>query len=221
MGDFLEQFDKVPASQKMLLLILVCAGIFVAFYLVLYTPLDEEIASAQSRASTLQTQRAELMAGSDSVERIQEDIRELCARQESFMEKLPPRAEVPSLLQSIHQQARLVGLEIERFTRAEDVVGANYTRIPVQMEVSGTYDQVVDFFYFIGRQQRIVNVSNIAFAMTNRRHEQLRDGRVDQTGRRDGRAPTTIGPPILRVNYEVSTYYADAGALAGGDLCAE
>ena len=36
--------------------------------------------------------------------------------------------------------------------------GPNYTTVRVRVELKGTYDEVADFFYFIGRQQRIVNV---------------------------------------------------------------
>ena len=33
MGEFLEQLDRIPTSQKILLLLLLSAGVVVAFYL--------------------------------------------------------------------------------------------------------------------------------------------------------------------------------------------
>ncbi len=221
MGDFLEQLDKVPNSQKVLLLLLLLAGLFVGFYLLLYSPIVEEIQQASNQTQELNRTRAELLANSDDVERIRADIAELCQRQASFMEKLPPRAEIPSLLQSIHQQAQFVGLSIERFQRNDDVPGVRYTRIPVQMEVRGTYDQVSDFFYFIGRQQRIVNVSDIALEVQREANPWRTTEAIARSTPEFMRQRAAIGPPTLNVRCEVSTYYATAGASAGGEVCAK
>lgn len=221
MGEFLEQLDKVPNSQKVLLLLLMVAGVFVGFYLLVYSPLVEEIQAAEGRTQELNRTRAELLANSDDVERIRADISELCQRQESFMERLPPRAEIPSLLQSIHQQAQFVGLSIERFERRDDVPGVSYTRIPVSMDVKGTYDQVSDFFYFIGRQQRIVNVSNISLSYVEAANPWRTTARDNRQLPEFMRRRAVQGPPVLTVRCEISTYYADAAATAGGEACGQ
>ena len=201
MGDLLVQLDKIPTSQKMLLLLLLAVGIFVLFYLLLYSGLEEQIASAKTRINTLQDKRAELKAQSGDIDHLKTEIQELCQRQSSFIEKLPPRAEVGSLLQSIHQQAQLVGLQIDRFERKEDVPSTNYTTIPVEMRIQGTYDQIADFFYFVGRQQRVVNVRDISLTSKD--------------------ADNQIGPPRLQVSCEVSTYYTDLSTQKGGEACAQ
>lgn len=223
MSDFLDQFDKVPLSQKLLLQILLMLGIFVAYFFSFQTPIEESIDTQRNRARTLSDQRAELHAGTDDIERIREDIRELCERQETFPEKLPPREEVPSLLQSINQQAELTGLVIQTFQRNANVPGNNYTTIPVAMELQGSYDQISDFFYFIGRQQRIVNVSNISLELPARGGGwTLTEGRASAdeldwflaTGR-------DLGPPTLSVRCTLKTYFADADRITGGAACAE
>lgn len=223
MSDFLDQFDKVPLSQKLLLQILLMLGIFVAYFFVFQTKIEEEIDREHNRARTLSDQRAELHAGTDDIERIREDIRELCERQETFLEKLPPREEVPSLLQSINQQAELTGLVIQTFQRNANVPGANYTTIPVAMELEGTYDQISDFFYFIGRQQRIVNVSNISLDLPQRGGGwRLTEGQAS-ADELDWFLATgaELGPPTLSVSCTLKTYFADAAAITGGEACAE
>jgi type IV pilus assembly protein PilO len=216
----MEKFDEIPASQKLLLLLLVAVGVFVGFYLGLYSTLEEELESETSRAQALATRRAELVSSQDDIERIRREIAALCARQGSVLERLPARAEVPSLLQSIHQQARLVGLDIEQFERKDDAPGASYTRIPVAMRVQGTYDQIADFFYFIGRQQRIVNVRDIRMSIVRTNNPWRATAVSSNEGLPDFlRERATIGSPPLSVTCEVSTYYADQAAAAGGDAC--
>lgn len=216
----MEKFDAIPASQKLLLLLLVAVGVFVAFYLGLYSALEEELESEKQRATGLGQRRAELISSQDDIERIRREIAALCARQGSVLERLPARAEVPSLLQSIHQQARLVGLDIEQFERRDDAPGASYTRIPVTMRVQGTYDQIADFFYFIGRQQRIVNVRDIRMQM-NQQQNPWRATAVSSNERTPDflRDRASVGSPTLQVSCEISTYYADQAAAAGGEAC--
>jgi type IV pilus assembly protein PilO len=223
MGDFLEQFDKVPASQKVLLLLLLAAGIFVAFYLLLYSPAEDQIREQQERVDSLTQQRAELQTSQGALEQVRADITELCQRQGSFMEKLPPRAEVPGLLQAIQQQARVSQLSIERFTREDDVPMPNYTQIPVSMEVVGTYDKIADFFYYVGRLERIVNVSDITISMPRGGSGWSSYGDRNlvhaSAAMRGGRAP--VGPPTLNVTFQISTYFADATASGGAEICAQ
>ncbi len=221
MSDFLDQFDKVPLSQKLLLLVLLMLGIFVAYFFMFQSKIEESIQQAENRVSELSTQRAELHAGADEITRIREEIVHLCERQETFLEKLPPREEVPSLLQTIAQQARLTGLLVKVFERSTNVPGANYTTIPVQMKFEGSYDQVSDFFYFIGRQQRIVNVSDISLTIQSTASPwRLTEGAVNademdwfNAGSQD------VGPPALTVECTLRTYFADASATRGGAAC--
>lgn len=246
MGEFLEQLDRIPTSQKILLLLLLAAGVVVAFYLLVYSSLEDSIAQTQQRISAAQDQRAEMKAQSNDIARLKSEIKGLCDRQSTFLEKLPPRAEVGTLLQSIHQQAQLVGLQIERFENDDEVVAPNYTTIPVKMNIRGTYDQVADFFYFIGRQQRIVNVKNIDLATDKASSSATIDGAPVPAGQgltaaaanastaktdaalagtpAAGAAPAANANPRvprLSVSFEVQTYYADISTQTGGKACAK
>jgi type IV pilus assembly protein PilO len=243
MGEFLEQLDRIPTSQKILLLLLLSAGVVVAFYLLVYSGLEDSIAQTQQRISQTQDQRAEMKAQSNDISRLKREIKGLCEKQSTFLEKLPPRAEVGTLLQSIHQQAQLVGLQIERFEHDDEVSSANYTTIPVKMNIRGTYDQVADFYYFIGRQQRIVNVKNISLSADKGSSTATIDGvpvaagvglgpaaSVGRTDAAVGAATSAGGGPVqnanprvprLAVSFEVQTYFADISKQTGGKACAK
>jgi type IV pilus assembly protein PilO len=242
MGEFLEQLDRIPTSQKILLLLLLSAGVVVAFYLLVYSSLEDEIAQTQQRISQTQDQRAEMKAQSSDISRLKSEIKGLCERQSTFLEKLPPRAEVGTLLQSIHQQAQLVGLQIERFENDDEIPSANYTTIPVKMNIRGTYDQIADFYYFIGRQQRIVNVKNISLTadkgggssgsmlegVIGAATSALSGGAA--TARTDGAVAEPSSAPVqnanprvprLAVSFQVQTYFADISTQTGGKACAK
>jgi type IV pilus assembly protein PilO len=220
MGDFLDKLDKVPFSQKVVLLLLLVAGLFVAYYLSLFSPLDENIKNEESRFRALQNEKVDLMGIAQEEEILRAQIAELCSRRESFLEKLPAADEIPSLLQNIHQQAMLVGMEIFSFTRQDDVPEPNYTRIPVAMEVRGSYDQVADFFYFIGRQQRIVNVSNIRMQVIQERNPWRVTEQTTGERARFMEDPARIEPPRLQVSCQVATYFTSGSNSGGAAICA-
>ena len=223
MSDFLDQFDKVPNSQKLLLLVLLMFGIGVGYFFLFQSEIEAQIESERNRYTTLSNQSAQLRAGADDIDRIRGEIQELCERQSTFLEKLPPAEEIPSLLQSINQQAELTGLAIQVFERKMVVPGPNYSTIPVELKLEGTYDQISDFFYFIGRQQRIVNVSDISLRMPANASSWTVSGggSVNDDDAAwfygNGEGP---GAPKLDVECTLRTYFADASVAAGGDACA-
>jgi type IV pilus assembly protein PilO len=219
MGDILEQFDKVPVSQKLLLLLLVVAAVFVGYYLVYYNPLEDEIKQTDRQVADAMAERTTLQNTANEAAAIQQEIAELCERRSSFIEKLPAAAEVESLLQSVHEYAMQAGLEIQSFVRQDDVPDVNYTRIPVAMEVKGSYDQVADFFDRVGRMQRIVNINNISLLKTAERNPSSNGSGRDAVPDFLNPAAVRLGPPRLQVAYQISTYYADPSA-SGADVCA-
>jgi type IV pilus assembly protein PilO len=219
MGDFLEQFDKIPVSQKLLLLLLVVAAVFVGYYLVYYSPMEEAIKQTDRQVTDAMAERTTLQNTASEAAVIQQEIAELCQRRASFIEKLPAAAEVESLLQSVHEYAMQAGLEIQSFVRQDDVPDANYTRIPVAMEVKGSYDQVADFFDRVGRMQRIVNINNISMLKTAERNPWSNISGGDSVPDFLNPGAVRLGPPRLQVAFQISTYYADPSA-SGADVCA-
>ena len=87
MSDFLDQFDKVPNSQKLLLLVLLMFGIGVGYFFLFQSEIEEQIEQERNRYTTLSNQSAQLRAGADDIDRIRAEIQELCERQSTFLEK--------------------------------------------------------------------------------------------------------------------------------------
>ena len=220
MSEVLDYFNKVSLPQKLLLLILLALGVFVGYFFIFKAEVDSAIAQKRRTEAELTQRRAELAAGVDDIDRVREEITDLCSRQDAFLDKLPPAAEIPSLLSAINQQGQLSGLDISRFVREEAMPGPNYTTVRVRVELKGTYDEVADFFYFIGRQQRIVNVGDIELKVV----EWVNPWRTTETSGRGIEAfaldRDEIGPPELEVGCTLRTYYTNAADFGGGEICA-
>ncbi len=162
MNNFVDSFNKIPTPQRVLVLMLIMIGIVVGFYMLIYSPVDDDIQTQKDTRHGLLTQETEIKRKVANKEEIMGELDDLKGRKEKVEKVLPQRAEIPQLLQKIYGQAKIVGLEIRRFEPGVETPQNLYTEIPVGMELRGTYDQVADFFYYVGRMERIVNIKNIS-----------------------------------------------------------
>ncbi len=166
MNDFIDKFNSVPLAQKVVGLVIVAVAVAVGYLMVIHNPMTEEISDLETQATSLQRE-------ADRLEQIRENQAQVVARLEDLTaqlhvarEKLPEGAEIPSLLQRIHNQAQTAGLSINRFRRNEDISRTDFIEIPVDMDLTGSFDEVTNFFFFVGRMTRIVNIRQINIRRT-------------------------------------------------------
>jgi len=162
MNNLFEKYNGLPFAQRiiipMLMMILVGAG----FWFGLIEPVRESITQQKQQLAEIQREK-------DRLEQLKKNRAIVLAQLEKLkrqlliaQEKLPQDAEIPSLLQRIHNQAKTAGLDILIFRRLPDVPQQFYVEIPVEMELSGTYDELANFLYYIGRMTRIVNMKDLS-----------------------------------------------------------
>jgi type IV pilus assembly protein PilO len=181
MNDFIDRFNQVPTAQKVILLIIMMAGICVVFWMFFYQPVQEEIDSNKNQLTQLEQEKERLERLRENQARMRTKITELQQELLIAREKLPATAEVPSLLQRIHNQAKTAGLEIETFQRESNESQQYYIEIPVSMELTGTFDELANFFHYVGRMTRIVNVKNLS--MKRKKQGLNKDGSLAVTAR--------------------------------------
>lgn len=164
MNDFIDKFNTVPMAQRVLGLIVLLVIFAVGFYSLALMPLQNEISSSEQQLVKLQRERERLEQLKRNRAVVLRQLEKLKRQLLIAQEKLPQDAEIPSLLQRIHNQAKTAGLEITSFKRNPDVAKNFYVEIPVLMDLSGTYDELANFLFYVGRMTRIVNVKNLNLA---------------------------------------------------------
>ena len=143
-----------------------------AFYFAHYEEHQNAMKSQADQLTTLQNKQEKLELLKANREEVLSRLEALKRQLLIAREQLPVNAEVPSLLQRIHNQAKTAGLEINTFKRVPNETKAYYTEIPVEMELVGTYDELANFFFFVGRMTRIVNVRELSLKRTNKSLEE-------------------------------------------------
>ncbi|MCK9462484.1 MAG: type 4a pilus biogenesis protein PilO [Proteobacteria bacterium] len=157
----LETLTKTPLPKKIFFLALLMLLLGAGFWFSFYSPVTEEYAAAKSKHDELvrKLDTAQKRKHTYDQDRLRRD--EMQKSSTKQFQALPPETEMSSFLASLNAQADVVGLEILSVKPLQEEAAEYYARIPVQLELEGTFHQLAKFFFLIGSLDRIINVENI------------------------------------------------------------
>lgn len=161
MGDLSERFLALESRQKLGLIAAVPLFVLVLYFLLLLGPRLSHTAELSRRVEEMAVDRARKAAATAGMEERVREVALLDRDLKLAMTQLPDKKEIPDLLSSISTLARDSGLDILIFRQKPETYQEFYARVPVEMEVRGTYHQVAGFLDRVGRLDRIVNVSEL------------------------------------------------------------
>ena len=139
--------------------ILILAGIFTYF---VYLPKSEEIALLEDRIGSLEMRLAAARKTARNLEKFKAEMIEVQAMFDEALNLLPNEREIPTLLRSITQMGNDSNLDFHLFKPEREVPKDFYIEIPVSIEVSGNFVDVLTFFDRVGAMERIVNIVNVS-----------------------------------------------------------
>ncbi len=75
---------------------------------------------------------------------------------------LPKKAEIPDLLESVSWAGKDSGLEFTTFKPLGEKANGIYADVPVSLQMTGNYKQLILFMQRVGEMPRIVNVNGLS-----------------------------------------------------------
>ena len=162
----LDSIAKIPFSRKIAgaLVFFVLAG--VVYYFARYQSLASENTRLIRSHYQLQQREKQFITKRESYEA---DVRRLAQLREQFAAQsriLPPDAEMSSFLENLNNHAELAGLEIALVQPLDEEGVGFYAKIPVELRLRGRYHEIAKFFYNVGRLERVINIENINFTVS-------------------------------------------------------
>lgn len=184
---------KAPVKAALTIGVLVLAGGL--YYVLLYMDLADNIASARSQQQQLQVEKESYEKRKREYVAYRDELRKLQEEQRELLKALPKKGEMATFTQNIGEQAELAGLEVLNLSFEAEVPEQDlYVKIPVKMEVRGTYHSLTKFFKNVSELRRIVNIEGLTMGA-----ERSAD----------------TGPPKLRSRFIAATFrYTDKPGAA-------
>ena len=138
--------------------------IAIGYYAFSYSDLANAIKLARDKYTQLQ---ADDLAAQDAFRAYTADsnkLEEKKAKSREFNKALPEQSDMAAYVSALNQQAEIAGLKVRAIVPMQEEGQPFYTRVPVQLALTGRFHQIAKFFAGLSRLDRIVNVENIDFS---------------------------------------------------------
>jgi type IV pilus assembly protein PilO len=165
MNNFLQKLLRLKTPVKIaatLGVIVLLAGAYVGLF---YLDIEDQIKGARARAGQLQGEKASYETRKREYQAYRTELTQLQQEQRDLLKALPKQAEIPTFLSNLQEQAELSGLEIVSLSIDAEQPSDLYIRIPVRIDVRGTYHSITKFFKNLSELPRIVNVEKLSLAI--------------------------------------------------------
>lgn len=150
-----------PLKTKLIAITIaiVILGIIVWFEFI--SPENDKYDALQTQEESLKIQIRQKQLLAASLPAYQAQIKEMNVRFQKFLEQLPNRTQIPSLLDDVTLAGRSRGLDFELFQPTGEINKNFYAEIPVKLKVVGTYNDIGRFAAAVAAMPRIVTISGI------------------------------------------------------------
>jgi len=157
---------RSPGVQKMLLSVVLAAGVMAVFFLTHFLPFgypnqSEKLNKLKAEYEQKSTELARARASVADLPRFEAEYDQLHERWIMAAELLPADKELPTLLRKVTLAAEETGCRFVSFkpqgTRSEQY----YSEMPMQISITGNYHAVGSFLAELANMRRIITVSGV------------------------------------------------------------
>jgi len=165
MNNFLQKLLRLKTPVKVAATLGIMVLIAAAYGGLFYLDIEDQIKAAKVRATQLQNEKNTYETRKREYQAYRTELTQLQQEQRDLLKALPKNAEIPTFLSNLQEQAELAGLEIVSLAIDAENPMELYIRIPVRIDVRGTYHSITKFFKNLSELPRIVNVERLALSI--------------------------------------------------------
>jgi type IV pilus assembly protein PilO len=166
--------------------------LYLAFWYFVTSGTRTATAEVEAQVAKLQQDNAGAQIAAQRLSEFKANYARAQADYDDLKALLPEQRELTMVLQNVQDRAR-GRLTLRRFTPKEDTQQDFYSGKPVEVEVTGTYNEVGQFFAQMAAYQRIVSITDFKVSRL--------EGGEKNADRGDGK---TVGAQFLLTAYYVS-----------------
>lgn len=142
-----------------LILALIIVGIG---YLLLFNDQYSEYKTAQEKEVSLKDDFSKKSVLAANLPNLKEELKLIEETINDLLKQLPTDAQIPSLIQEMHQAAANNGLTMNNVTPQPPVDDGQIQRLPFAISLTGSHSQILNFTRDLGRVSRIVTLSDMS-----------------------------------------------------------
>lgn len=151
----------LPMWQKAVALAAVLVLLMAGYFFLYWEPLQEDI---DRQLKKVEEQRELLAKNKELAKDLPKKRAEYAQLQKDLkvaLSMLPKQSQIPELLESVTRAGKDSGLEFTVFKPGPEAVKQIYAEVPVSVDITGTFSQLLTFLKRVGELPRIVAVKDL------------------------------------------------------------
>lgn len=147
---FVADFGRRPVAVKLGVLALVLVLLGAAWYMLFYAKVLKDIEAAKQQAADLNNRKAQLAKDEvryTELDEQQKRLKQLIAENDNA---LPTAAQLPAFFDMLNRKVGEAGVQVRKWEYQKEVpVEETIYKVPVGIELTGSYYQIEKFFYLL------------------------------------------------------------------------
>lgn len=151
--------------------VLIVLVIFSLVFFLYFKPKNEEIQSVRDERIQVEAEIARLRAKQKELDKIEKEIHALTIALNELETIIPQKREIYDILRRVQQLANDSRLTITKFTPKGEISQEFYFEWPIDIEISGGYHNLAEFFDRLSNFSRLFNVVDFSLKSIQKQND--------------------------------------------------
>ncbi|MFN4236762.1 MAG: type 4a pilus biogenesis protein PilO [Vogesella sp.] len=147
--------------------------ILLAAYFLVFSTVQDEIEQARLQEEQLRQTYIDKKRQASNLAALENQLKQIEVSFGTLLKQLPSKSEMDALLTEINQAGIGRGLQFELFRPAAEVKTDQMAELPIQIRLTGTYNELAAFVTDVSQLSRIVTIGDISLTPTDPKGNRL------------------------------------------------
>lgn len=162
-----------PLQGQLAALLVMILMVLGAAYLLVFSSIQDEIAQAKLKEEELRQTFVDKKRQASNLAALENQLKQIETSFGTLLKQLPSKSEMDALLTEINQAGIGRGLQFELFRPATEVKTDQMAEMPIQIRLTGTYNELAAFATDVSQLSRIVTIGDISLTPADAKNSRL------------------------------------------------
>lgn len=168
----------LTTPAKLFLAVLTVLGVLAVAYFGLFRGQLETLEERQAKEVELKKTYTKKSIEAASLNNLQAELVSIRSAFDVLLRQLPTDAEIPTLIQELHQAGSTNGLRLDSVLPQDPVADGPIQKLPYEIAITGKYDQISQFARDVGQLSRIITLESLRISQSDS-DKNNKDGKGD------------------------------------------
>jgi type IV pilus assembly protein PilO len=160
-SDLTEALAKRTPVEKAAILIGILVVLGFMYWQFFYSDMRTERDSLRSRSTQLLAEREKLQKQKDELPALEREYERLQKTIRDNLRALPTESELPAFFDHLQRRAGEAQVSIRKWDRGRETAVDAYYKVPVAIEITGTFHQILNYFALLAPEARRERVEGV------------------------------------------------------------